>query len=169
LRFFFKENFIINKKREEKSYIQKENLGDQNQLLKASKFLREDVINRLIVEVDNFDILMKNMREFCALLHKRGINLRYLGIIATDSKHNFVRELAIREIIARSVKALIREGLYFLKKQTGGEYEADTKKFIVYYLNEIFTMKERDSSTNIWQLLTDLVLLGLEFLFIPLR
>jgi len=142
---------------EEKSYIQKENLGDQNQLLKASKYLREEVIYRLIVEVDNFDVVVKNMREFCALLHKRGINLRYLGVIAVESKHNFVRELSIREIIARSIKALIREGLYFLKKQTGGEHEADAKKFIVYYLNEIFTMKERDSSTNIWQLLTDLI------------
>jgi len=116
------------------------------------------VIHRLVVEVDNFDIILKNIREFCILLHKRGINLRYLGIIATDSKHNFVRELCIREIIARSIKALIREGLYFLKKQTGVEQEADTKKFIVYYLNEIFTMKDRESSANIWQLLTELVL-----------
>ncbi len=116
------------------------------------------MIHRLVVEVDNFDIILKNIREFCILLHKRGINLRYLGIIATDSKHNFVRELCIREIIARSIKALIREGLYFLKKQTGVEQEADTKKFIVYYLNEIFTMKDRESSANIWQLLTELVL-----------
>lgn len=116
------------------------------------------MIHRLVVEVDNFDIILKNIREFCILLHKRGINLRYLGIIATDSKHNFVRELCIREIIARSIKALIREGLYFLKKQTGVEQEADTKKFIVYYLNEIFKMKDRESSANIWQLLTELVL-----------
>jgi len=132
-------------------------MDDQKVLMGASKALRTDVLRRFIMQLNNLEITVRSSREFSTVLHERGINIRYLGAIAAEATHNFIREVAIREVLARSIKVLIRDGLDFLKRQTNKDYDADAKKFVVYYLNEVFTRTERESSLNIWQLLTELV------------
>jgi len=70
-------------------------------------------------------------RDLTELMHTRGINMRYLGRLVLDCKHNFAKELAVREVLARSVKVLIRDGLSFLREQATGTYEQDCKKLII--------------------------------------
>ena len=113
--------------------------------------------------MDNFEIIVKRVADFSHLLHERGINVRFLGMIALETKHNFIKEQVTREILARSIKVLLRDGLYFLQKQFTKDYEADAKKFIIYYLNEVFAVDDRETSVSIWQLLSELVLIKIFF------
>ena len=100
----------------------------------------------------------RNCHELTESMHRRGINMRFLGRVATEAKHNFHRELAVREIFARSIKVLIRDGLSFLKEEPSGFTIVDVKKCVLYYFNEIFSNETRETSTSIWESLTDLVL-----------
>jgi len=47
-------------------------------------------------------------------MHERGVCMRHLGKICTESQMNHVRELAVIEVISRCVKLLIRDGLTVL-------------------------------------------------------
>jgi hypothetical protein len=83
--------------------------------------------------------------------------MRYLGKLALEVKHNFMRELFIREILARSIKVLIRDAQSFLREQITEDLNMDSKKLVIQYLNEIFTSEVRESSREIWNLLSELV------------
>ena len=43
------------------------------------------------------------------MFHEFGINMRDLGKIALDTKEQFVRELCIVEMVARTCKKIMRE------------------------------------------------------------
>lgn len=43
-----------------------------------------------------------------SILHSRGINLRYLGLIASGTTKTFIRDLAIREMVTRASKHILR-------------------------------------------------------------
>ena len=157
--FLYYFNNLFHIFREEKNYVEKENIVDQRTLFEAAKVLEDDVCRRFITQLDNFEVIVKRIADLSTLLHERGINIRFLGMIALETKHNFIKEQVIREILARSIKVLIRDGLYFLRKKYTKDYETDAKKFVVYYLNEIFANNDRETSVSIWQLLSDLVMI----------
>ena len=115
------------------------------------------MIPKLLKDIQNFDHNPRTSFELTTLMHNRGINMRYLGRIALDASYNYVRELAVREILSRSIKVLIRDGLSFLKEEPNGFNQIDIKKCILHYLNEVFTSEERQSSKIIWEFLSDLV------------
>lgn len=145
--------------REDKKYIVRENKEDRTGILIASQKLKEDVIQRFIMELNNLEVIPSCSWDLTYNFHKRGINMRYLGLIALDVKHNFMRELMIREILARSIKVLIRDAQSFLRDQTIEDTNLDAQKLIIKYLNEIFTIENRQSSREIWELLSELVIL----------
>ena len=66
--------------------------------------------------MDGLDCLPLNGTMLTEEMHKRGINMRYLGRIAQAAKLNHVRELCVREMLARTIKVLIRDGLSFLER-----------------------------------------------------
>lgn len=76
-------------------------------------------------------------------MHARGIGTAFLGKIAVLGKHNFTRELAVREVLARTIKMLIRDGLSFLVEDSADFSHDDVRKCILHYFNEIFTLEDR--------------------------
>jgi len=79
-------------------------------------------------------------------MKSRGINERYLGRLATQCQHNFVKEMAVREILAIGMEVLVKDGLSFLRDEPNGYTLDDVKKCVLHYLNEILTTKDRPSS-----------------------
>lgn len=62
------------------------------------------------------DLIITNSEDLKNEMHKRGINMRYTGRLVLDCKHNFIKELAVREVLSRSIKVLVRDSLTFLRE-----------------------------------------------------
>jgi protein TIF31 len=81
---------------------------DEQEVRDACAFLRDTVIPGLIRDLNESDISFPmDGRSLTSLLHRRGINLRYLGKLASLSENTRLecfREVCIREMIARSFK-----------------------------------------------------------------
>ncbi|KAK4234799.1 clustered mitochondria-domain-containing protein [Achaetomium macrosporum] len=81
---------------------------DEQEVRDACAYLRDTVIPSLIRELNESDISFPmDGRQLTALLHRRGINLRYLGKLASLSDNTRLecfREVCVREMIARSFK-----------------------------------------------------------------
>ena len=121
-------------------------------LLVACESLRGDVIAEFVKDLDSMECAPSSSEALCAELHARGINMRFLGKLAAAVRYNHTRELMVREMIARTVKVLIRDGLSFLEDYN----ENDAKAVIVHYLNQIFTPEETDASLTIWKYIEEL-------------
>ncbi|KAK4252390.1 clustered mitochondria-domain-containing protein [Corynascus novoguineensis] len=81
---------------------------DEQEVRDACTYLRDAVIPALIRDLNESDISFPmDGRSLTSLLHRRGINLRYLGKLASLSENTRLecfREVCIREMIARSFK-----------------------------------------------------------------
>ncbi|KAK2066566.1 hypothetical protein P8C59_000371 [Phyllachora maydis] len=82
---------------------------DEQEVRDACVYLSNVAIPSLLNDLKESDISFPmDGRSLGRLLHRRGINLRYLGKIASlseeDSRLQCLRELCVREIIARSFK-----------------------------------------------------------------
>jgi protein TIF31 len=81
---------------------------DEQEVRDACTYLRDTVIPSLIRDLNESDISFPmDGRSLTSLLHRRGINLRYLGKLASLSDNTRLkcfREVCIREMIARSFK-----------------------------------------------------------------
>lgn len=115
------------------------------------------MIDALLKDFKTFTEEPRTSDELTEVMHKRGINMRFLGRIATDADHNYHRELAVREILSRAMKVLIRDGLSFLKDEPNGFTVDDVKKCVLYYYNELLSKYKSESSDGIWESLSELV------------
>ena len=131
--------------REDREYLNKENKEDQEEIYQATQRLRDMTILMFVNELNNMEVVPNSSQSLTEMMHSRGINMRYLGRISLEVKHNFIRELIVREALSRSIKVLIRDGQSFLKDQTNDESGLDAKKLLIQYLNEIFTSENRPS------------------------
>jgi protein TIF31 len=81
---------------------------DEQEVRDACTYLRDTVIPSLVRDLSESDISFPmDGRSLTSLLHRRGINLRYLGKLASLSDNTRLecfREVCIREMIARSFK-----------------------------------------------------------------
>ena len=70
---------------------------------------------------------------------------------------NHVREMAVIEVIARSAKQLIKDGLTFLAEdEEAGFRSSNIKRCVLHYLQEIFNLDLHDTATQtIWDFITE--------------
>lgn len=89
---------------EEKAEFQE----DEQQVREACEYLREHVIPELLRELSDSDISFPmDGQSLGRLLHKRGINVRYLGKVAslaTDGRLSCLREICIQDMVSRAFK-----------------------------------------------------------------
>lgn len=82
--------------------------ADEKQVRAACTYLREQVIPGLLRELSDSDVSFPmDGQSLSRLLHKRGINIRYLGKVAslaTDGRLKCLREICIQDMVARSFK-----------------------------------------------------------------
>lgn len=82
--------------------------ADEDEVRAAGAYLREQAIPDLLRELSDSDISFPmDGQSLSRLLHKRGINVRYLGKVAdlaTDDRLRCLREIAVQDIVARCFK-----------------------------------------------------------------
>lgn len=83
---------------------------DEEEVRAAGKYLREQVIPDLLRDLSESDISFPmDGQSLSRLLHKRGINVRYLGKVAEDcgdGRLRCLKEICVQDMIARSFKHL---------------------------------------------------------------
>ncbi|OAQ88151.1 protein TIF31 [Purpureocillium lilacinum] len=89
---------------DEKTELEK----DEKEVREACDYLRDNVIPELIRELSDSDISFPmDGQSLSRLLHKRGINVRYLGKVATlasDGRVRCLREICIQDMVSRAFK-----------------------------------------------------------------
>jgi protein TIF31 len=82
--------------------------ADEKEVREAGKFLRDQVIPDLLRELSDSDVSFPmDGQSLGRLLHKRGINIRYLGQVATQCENGrlaCLREICVQDMVARSFK-----------------------------------------------------------------
>ena len=102
-------------------------ISEQEEILRAAQKLKDEVLRKLLEDFNNVEEDPLSGDQLALCLHKRGINLRQLGRICTSVSRsssslffqfqadlNHIREICVIEVIARSAKLLIKDGLTFL-------------------------------------------------------
>lgn len=92
--------------------------ADEQDVRAACTFLREKAIPELLNDLKDSDASFPmDGSSLRSLLHKRGINMRYLGKIATlseGSRLQSMREICVRDMIVRSFKHIAAKYLKYL-------------------------------------------------------
>jgi protein TIF31 len=91
---------------------------DKEDIIALSKYLVETVIPDFIKDLKALTICPVDGQSLTQIMHDRGINMRYLGKIATlaqAEKITFVEELAVQEMIVRASKHLLAEQMRLVK------------------------------------------------------
>lgn len=93
---------------------------------------------------------MKGMALFrvSEQLHRRGINIRYLGLLRKHTAHNDVRTFLLIEIFSRVIKNLLRLLLREKMKLLRVPLEEPYRRLVIEYLNLLFG--ESDRSDEYW-------------------
>ncbi|KAJ4459329.1 putative protein TIF31 [Paratrimastix pyriformis] len=121
----------------------------------CSRYVLETVVPRFIEELEELECTPLTPEDLTEEMHRRGINMRYLGRIA-GTRLSHLRQLCVREILARTIKVLIRDGLFFMNEERPNYTEDDAKAVIVHYLNEIFTPVPTEESNTMWRYIEEL-------------
>ncbi|KAL2352864.1 clustered mitochondria-domain-containing protein [Cryomyces antarcticus] len=99
---------------------------DEKEVRKVCKHLTEKVIPGLIEDLRAGDVgFPMDGQSLSSLLHKRGINMRYLGTIASlanqeEPRLQALKQLAIQEMIARGFKHVASKNLRHLPPPLAG-------------------------------------------------
>ncbi|RDW83160.1 clustered mitochondria protein [Coleophoma crateriformis] len=92
--------------------------SDEQQVRLASEYLRTKVLPELVSDLKDGDIgFPMDGKSLSGMLHKRGINIRYLGKLATlaeGKKLDALRILSIQEMISRAFKHVAARYLRYL-------------------------------------------------------
>ncbi|KAL1839026.1 hypothetical protein VTJ49DRAFT_1926 [Mycothermus thermophilus] len=88
---------------------------DEQEVRDVCSFLRDTVIPSLLKDLQDSDVSFPmDGRSLTSLLHRRGINMRYLGKLASLADSQRVacfREVCVREMISRAFKHIARQYL----------------------------------------------------------
>ncbi|RDA87497.1 hypothetical protein CP532_1610 [Ophiocordyceps camponoti-leonardi (nom. inval.)] len=89
---------------EEKAQLE----SDEKEVREACQHLRDHAIPELLRELSQSEVSFPmDGQSLSRLLHKRGINIRYLGMVvtlATDKRLRCLREICIQDMVARAFK-----------------------------------------------------------------
>jgi protein TIF31 len=94
-----------------------EQVQDEQEVREASKFLQNTVIPNFVNDISGQAVNPLDGRSLVNLLHARGINMRYLGIVLSQIEKveslrlNTIKSVFLQEIVARSAKVFFRDQL----------------------------------------------------------
>ncbi|ORZ01071.1 clustered mitochondria-domain-containing protein [Syncephalastrum racemosum] len=89
--------------------------ADEETVRNASKFLNDEIIPTLVLNFASYAISPLDGDALTKAMHRRGINMRYLGKLARlvavnqDKRIEHIRLLAIQEMIVRASKRILRD------------------------------------------------------------
>lgn len=95
-----------------------EDVKQQEEIIReASKFLRDDIIPSMVLDFASYSISPLDGDALTKAMHRRGINMRYLGRLAElvslskDKRIEHIFDLAVQEMTVRASKRLLRNYL----------------------------------------------------------
>ncbi|ORX48226.1 hypothetical protein DM01DRAFT_1376834 [Hesseltinella vesiculosa] len=96
----------------------KDEVEAQEQVVRdASKFLNDEIIPSLVLDFASYAISPLDGDALTKAMHRRGINMRYLGKLADlvslsqDKRIQHIYDLAVQEMVVRASKRLLRKYL----------------------------------------------------------
>lgn len=151
-------------------YSAKTDEEDREFLNSLAKLLKEDIITKFLNEINKEDeLLPSDSFSLTENLHKRGINIRYLGFILEKIQNDnnykkncaWVKNLILRDVIRRCAKHIynsfaIEVPDYLLKDFTAhflnlllspGNVLKQLDKLEIHYVNNILTLNKQGSNT----------------------
>ncbi|GAM19040.1 hypothetical protein SAMD00019534_022150 [Acytostelium subglobosum LB1] len=108
---------VLDLAKEQKEHYEKleeQRIKDEQELKKAGDFLKEKVIAHLLEDFKMFNATPFDGQTLTQVMHARGINMRYLGLIATQAdtaRIQFAKALCINEMVARATKHIFNDVL----------------------------------------------------------
>ncbi|KAL7750789.1 hypothetical protein RI367_003746 [Sorochytrium milnesiophthora] len=125
---------------------------DNQEALYASRYLRDNHVPDFVRKLDALDILPIDSSGFSAELHRHGINMRYLGLIAKHTKLPYIKELCVVEMAARCFKHLlndrVRSAVLNFRKIQAKRIDDEMKTLAVNMFNEALGTSE--ASRRFW-------------------
>ncbi|KAJ3327351.1 hypothetical protein HDU93_002021, partial [Gonapodya sp. JEL0774] len=82
-----------------------------NQNGAAISFMKEQLIPQVVRALDSLDQIPFDSQSLTEILHRNGVNIRFVGTVADLTKRPFVREMALIEMASRACKHLLRSRL----------------------------------------------------------
>jgi hypothetical protein len=79
---------------------------DISTLNEAARFLRMNTIEQFVDYLDNLVIVPIDSESLVQAFHVAGINMRYLGRVASTAELPHVKDICITEMVARTLKRL---------------------------------------------------------------
>jgi protein TIF31 len=139
-------------------YIPKEQVekyrNDQEEVREVGKFLTETVLPKFVMDIaKNVHGVPINGSHLTSMMHKRGINMRYLGSLYNADCEEWrgnreaFKQLVLHEVVVRALKHIIREAIGSCPVQLAAHV-------IVHYINLLLSTE--DSSLNIGESLREI-------------
>ena len=88
-----------------------QNQIDDVEVAEAAIYLRNEIIPRFIEKLNSLELILADSASITQAFHCHGINMRYLGKVCQQTKLPNVRKVCVVEMIARSVKKVLRKQL----------------------------------------------------------
>ncbi|KAJ3075860.1 hypothetical protein HDU98_006631 [Podochytrium sp. JEL0797] len=109
----------------------KERELNDSEAMRASRYLRETWIPGFVKHLDELEMRPLDSTQISGELHKWGVNVRYLGVIALLSHIPYIRDMMCIEMVARAFKAVFvlrLRGLMIKFRSVGAtQIEEETK------------------------------------------
>ncbi|KAJ3019310.1 UNVERIFIED_CONTAM: hypothetical protein HDU68_010726 [Siphonaria sp. JEL0065] len=100
---------------------------------RASRYLREVCIPNFVKHLDELEIRPLDSLQIAPELHKFGVNVRYLGMIAQLSHIPYIRDMMCIEMVARSFKSIfvtrLRELMLRFRSVGATQIDKETKSW----------------------------------------
>ena len=100
--------------------------GDREELMKVIHVKKEEVLEEIVDDLNDFKEDIDSIADLEALMHSKGLNYRDLGRLALQINYNHLKQLAVMAILARAIVSLINAQLFDLKSS---EQEEDIGEY----------------------------------------
>ncbi|KAI8825463.1 translation initiation factor eIF3 subunit 135-domain-containing protein [Chytriomyces cf. hyalinus JEL632] len=111
----------------------KERELNDTEVSRASRYLEETWIPQVVKQLDELEVRPLEGTLIAAEMHRLGVNVRYLGAVAKESRIPYIRDMVCIEMAARAFKNLFHarlRGLMVHFRSVGAtQVEEETKKF----------------------------------------
>lgn len=140
-------------------------IGEKNNRKKHTVSLKnctsaivENRLKKLTDDFNKMEEMVYASSQLEKVMHERGISLRYFGKLASGLRNNFLREVVVRDMLARSMKIIIRNSMESLRELSSKMTENQLKKTICYYLNIFFNFSSTNHETiELWDTIAKMV------------
>lgn len=116
------------------------------------------LVGEFVKDIEETDEMLGSSEDITYLMHKRGLNIRYLGLVYSTAKAPFVRKACMSEIAARCAKSVLQYDLQSFvrnanmsKKNSQADSASTTDSMLDYaidFLNSV--VGSNQDSNEIW-------------------